>query len=242
MSDGHDLCRTGQHALAAFQTVGIQIAPLLSPTDVGRQLHRAYAGAALALHLAGLRHVDVREGFGQRSFLRRHPAGDGPHRAEGAPGSRRIDEVQHDAYHSGHNDDGPEHASYGAPHGPSALAPGHGQRQLCAEHAEDEAHHEQAEAECAHEGRYRLVGRIFREQPVVHIASGAYVSAPPSSFPYAGHHGPYHADEGEQSHDGVPPPYDDVCYDDPVDVVSRCREVSVEVFHISTISPQRYEI
>ena len=41
----------------------MQIADDLAARVVGRELHRADAGALLAFHLTGTRHVDVREGL-----------------------------------------------------------------------------------------------------------------------------------------------------------------------------------
>ena len=58
--EGHNLRGTGQSTLAALQTVGMQIADGLAARVVGRELHRADAGALLAFHLTGTRHVDVR--------------------------------------------------------------------------------------------------------------------------------------------------------------------------------------
>ena len=51
--EGHNLRGTGQSTLAALQTVRMQIADDLAARVVGRELHRADAGALLALHLTG---------------------------------------------------------------------------------------------------------------------------------------------------------------------------------------------
>ena len=53
MLQSHNLCRTGQRTLATLQTVRMQIAYSLAARVVGCELHRADAGALLALHLTG---------------------------------------------------------------------------------------------------------------------------------------------------------------------------------------------
>ena len=136
----------------------MKIANVLSSAVVGRELHRTDARTTLTFHLTGTRHMDIGECLGHRRLLGRYPVGDGSHGTERAPGTWGVDERQDDAYDGGHHDNRPEHATYAAPHGQSALAPGHGECQLDAEHAEDEEHHEQAEAERAHECRYWPVG------------------------------------------------------------------------------------
>ena len=60
---GHNFRGTCQRTLSTLQTIGMQIANLLSPAIVWGELHRTDASAALALHLAGTRNVDVRERF-----------------------------------------------------------------------------------------------------------------------------------------------------------------------------------
>ena len=127
----------------------MQIADDLAASVVGRELHRTDAGALLTLHLAGTRHVDVRECFRQWSMLRCHPVGDGSHRAERTPCTWCIDERKCNTNDGGHDDNRPEYATYTTPHSQSSLAPWH-IAQLDAEHAEDEEHHEQAEAEGTH--------------------------------------------------------------------------------------------
>ena len=49
----HNLRGTSWYALTALQTVRMQIADDLAARVVGRELHRADAGALLALHLTG---------------------------------------------------------------------------------------------------------------------------------------------------------------------------------------------
>ena len=61
MLQSHYLSRTGLSTLATLQAVGMQIADSLAARVVGRELHRADAGTLLALHLTGIRHVDIRE-------------------------------------------------------------------------------------------------------------------------------------------------------------------------------------
>ena len=53
MLQSHNLCGTGQYTLATLQTVGMQIAYSLATRVIRRELHGAYAGALLALHLTG---------------------------------------------------------------------------------------------------------------------------------------------------------------------------------------------
>ena len=153
----HYLRRTSLYALSALQTVGMQIAYCLTASIVRRELHGTYTRTTLALHLTGTRHVDVRECLGQRSFLRRHPAGDGTHWAERAPGTRRIDERECDTHNGSHNNYRPEHLTYASPHSQSPFTPRH-ETQLYAEHAKDEEHHEQSETK----GTYELRNRTMR--------------------------------------------------------------------------------
>ena len=49
----HYLRGAGQCTLATLQTVGMQITDFLATGVVGRELHRADAGALLAFHLTG---------------------------------------------------------------------------------------------------------------------------------------------------------------------------------------------
>ena len=119
----------------------MQIADSLAARVVGCELHRADAGALLALHLTGTRQVDVRERLGQWSLFGSYPVRDGPHRAERAPCAWCIDERERDTNDGGHDDNRPENFAYACPHGQSSLAPRH-KTQLNAEHAEDEEHHE----------------------------------------------------------------------------------------------------
>ncbi len=155
--EGHNLRGTGQSTLAALQTVGMQIADGLAARVVGRELHRADAGALLALHLTGIRHVDIRECLGQWSLLRSYPVGDSSHGAKRTPCAWGIDEGERDTNDGSHDDNRPEHFAYTSPHGKSTLAPRH-ETQLNAEHAKDEKHHEQAEAKGAHELWNRTMG------------------------------------------------------------------------------------
>ena len=130
----HYLRGTSLYALTALQAVRMQIADGLTARVVGRELYRADAGALLAFHLTGTRHVDVRECFWQWSFLRCYPVGDSSHGAERTPCARRIDEIQRDTYNGSHHDYRPEHTTDTAPHGQSSLTPWNGESQLDAEH------------------------------------------------------------------------------------------------------------
>ncbi len=149
MLQSHYLSRTGLSTLATLQAVGMQIADSLAARVVGRELHRADAGALLALHLTGIRHVDIRECLGQWSLLRCYPIGDGSHRAERTPCAWRIDERERNTNDGGHDDNRPENFTYTSPHSQSALTPRH-ETQLDAEHAEDKEYHKQSEAEGTH--------------------------------------------------------------------------------------------
>ena len=134
----HDVCGAGHGAFLALDAVGVQIAFGRSATVVGSELHGAYAGAALTLHLAAAIYVYVLKGLSP-TLLGRYPRRDGAHRAERTPGARRKDKGHDDAHQRcGHNDV-PEHAARGVPVAPRAV-------HLPAEHGEDKAHHEQAEA------------------------------------------------------------------------------------------------
>ena len=157
MLQSHYLSRTGLSTLATLQAVGMQIADSLAARVVGRELHRADAGALLALHLTGIRHVDIRECLGQWSLLRCYPIGDGSHRAERTPCAWRIDERECDTNNGGHYDYCPKYLAYTSPHGKSSLAPRY-ETQLEAEHTEDEEYHKQSEAEGTHKSWNRTRG------------------------------------------------------------------------------------
>ena len=125
MLQSHNLRGTGQSTLAALQAVGMQITYSLAARVIGCELHRADAGALLALHLTGIRHVDVRECLGQWSFLRCYPVGDGSHGTERTPCAWCIDEREYDTNNGSHDDNRPEDLAYTSPHGKSTLAPRH---------------------------------------------------------------------------------------------------------------------
>ena len=147
--------------------------------------------------------------FGQWFFLGCHPARDGAHGTKTAPGAGGIDERQHHAHDGGDEDDGPEHASH--------VAPVLGKTQLDAEHGEDEEHHEQPESEGADELRYGSVGRVFREQAVVHASSWTDMAAPVSATPDGGQHRTYHADECQQANHRIEPCDDEVGEEYPIE-------------------------
>ena len=187
----------------------MQIAYLLAAGIVGLELHWTDTGAHLALHLALTADVNVGECFGQRGFLRGYPTRDGPHGTERAPGARCIDEREGDTHDGGHEDDGPEH--------PAHVGPALGKAQLDAEHGEDEKDHEEAEAEGADELGDFTMGRVFREEPVVHVATGTHVATPPTAFPNAGEHRTEHTYQGKQTDDGIEPTDDEVGNDNPIE-------------------------
>ena len=56
------------------------------------------------------------------------------------------------------------------------------------------------------------------------------MSAPPASFPYAGHHGANHADDGDKPYYGEEPGEYNVCEDNPVEWQPWSLEMSVELF------------
>ena len=223
MFEFHDADGAGCHAFAALDAVGVEIARPAAAAVVGRELHGAHPGAALALHLAGGGHADVGETAGQRGLSGRNPGREGAHGAEGAPGPRCVDEREEDAYDGGDQYDGPENPSHGVP-----VAPG--EIHLHAEHREDEHHHEQTEAECANEFRNRAVGRVSGQHPVVEIAARAGVPAPPPSASDGESHRRYHANERQQSDDGVEESYYEVGRQYPVEGVTLGGKVSVKSF------------
>ena len=208
--------RTGFFALTTLQTVGMQIADFLATALIRGELHGTDAGAHLALLFTFAADVDICERLGKRSLLRSHPTGDGSHRTERAPHAWRIDKVQRYAHDGGHHDDCPEYSSDVAPHGQSSLAPA-GLRELDAEHGEDKEHHEKPETERPDKLGDGTVGRIFRQQAVVHVSPGTHIPAPPAASPDAGQHRANHADECQQSDNRPEISDDDVGDDDPVE-------------------------
>ncbi len=157
MLQSNNLRGTGQYALTTLQTVGMQITDFLATGVVGSELHRADAGALLAFHLTGTRHVDIRECLGQWCFLRCYPVGDGSHGTERTPCAWCIDERKRDTNDGGHHDNRPENLTYTSPHSQSSIAPRY-ETQLDAEHSEDEEHHKQAETEGTHKFGNRTMG------------------------------------------------------------------------------------
>ena len=135
----------------------MQIADDLAARVVGRELHRADAGALLALHLTGTRYVDAREGLGQWRLFGSYPVGDSSHGTERTPCAWRIDERECDTNNGGHYDYCPKYLAYTSPHGKSSLAPRY-ETQLEAEHTEDEEYHKQSEAKGAHKFGNRTMG------------------------------------------------------------------------------------
>ena len=200
----------------------MQIACLLAARVVGGELHRAHAGATLAFHLTSAAHMDGLETFGQRFLLGRHPAGDGSHGAETAPGAGSIDEGQCHAHDGCDKDDGPEHAAN--------VAPTLGETQLDAEHGEDEEHHEQSESKRAHELWYGPVGRVFREQTVVHASSRTDIAAPVASPPDGGQHRADHADDGYEAYHRIEPSYDKIGKENPIERHTLGIIMTVKVF------------
>ena len=73
------------------------------------------------------------------------------------------------------------------------------------------------------------------------------MTAPPAPFPDAGHHGTNHTNECDESNNGVEPSDDDIRDDDPIEVLSWCRKVAMEVLfllhspYLFLNSVQRYE-
>ena len=198
----------------------MQISCLLAARVVGSELHRADAGATLALHLAGAAHMDGLEAFGQRFLLGCHPSRDGSHGAETAPGAGSIDKRQHHSYDGGDENDGPEH--------PAHVTPAFGETQLDAEHGEDEENHEQSESERAHEFRYGSVGRVFREQTVVHASPRTDIAAPVASPPDGGQHRADHAYNGYKTNDWIKPAYDEVGEENPIERHSLGLKMTME--------------
>ena len=73
------------------------------------------------------------------------------------------------------------------------------------------------------------------------------MSAPPASFPDAGHHGANHADECDESYHRIEPSDDDIGDDNPIEIQSWSRKVAMEILlllHIPYLFlklVQRYE-
>lgn len=130
----HNLYRTSHHTFAALYAIGMQIARLHASAVIRCQLHRAYTRTALALHLASVGNMYVGKTGRERSLFRRHPRRQRAHRAERAPGARRVNERERHAHYGRNENDGPEHTAYGIPVAPRAS-------HLYAEHGEDEQHH-----------------------------------------------------------------------------------------------------
>lgn len=150
----HNLYRTGYHAFAALDAVGMQITAFGATAVVGRQLHGTYARTALALHLACIGHMYVGKTGRERSLFRRHPRRQRAHRAERAPGAWRVNERERHAHYGRNENDGPEHTAYGVPVAPRAA-------HLYSEHSEYEQHHKKAETESPDKLGNRTVRRIF---------------------------------------------------------------------------------
>ena len=207
----------------------MQIAIGIAAGIVGRELHGTDAGAHLTLHTTGVVHMHRGEMLRQRRAAGSHPRGDGAHGTEGTPRAGSVDEVEHHTDNSGDEDDGPEHTAYVAPHGKASLAPA-GLTELQTEHGEDKYHHEDAETFRAHETRYGTVGGIAREQTVVHIAARTDVAAPVSAATQGRHHGTHHADDGNETHDGIEPRENEVDEKYPVEGRAGSGKVAMEGF------------
>ena len=77
------------------------------------------------------------------------------------------------------------------------------------------------------------------------------MSTPPAPLPDAGHHRANHTDECDKSDNRIKPSDDDVCDDDPIEIQSWSRKVTVEVLlflivlirnpYLFLNSVQRYE-
>ena len=99
-----------------------------------------------------------------------------------------------------------------------------------AKHAEDEQYHEQSETEGAHKLRYRLVGRILRQQSVVEIASRTDVATPETTSPDRGEYRTNHADKCDEAYCGIKPSDDDVGNDNPLEIHTRRCKMAMKVF------------
>lgn len=198
----------------------MQIAYGFAMRVVGGELHRTDASAAFAFHLTGTADMDVGECFWQWQLLGRYPSGDGAHRTETAPCARCVDERQDDANDGGRENDGPKHASN--------VTPALGEAQLDTEHRENKKHHKQPETRGAHKLGDGLVGRVPREQTVVHAAARAHVTAPETSSPDGCQYGADHADEGNQSDRWIEPTHDEICEENPVERPSWSLEMTMK--------------
>lgn len=223
-SQRHDLQRASEGALVALEAIGMQIANLLATRLVRRQLHRADAGAILALGLTCTRNMDIGERSRQRSLLRRYPTRNSSHRAERTPSAWRIDEQQRHAHDGGHNNDCPKHTSH--------VTPTVCRTQLDAEHGEYEEHHKQAEAERTHKTGNRTMWRILRQQAIVNVASWTSVSTPPSTFPDARQYRTKHANNSQQSYHGEEPSKDEVGKENPIERLSWSLKMTIKTLFL----------
>ena len=73
------------------------------------------------------------------------------------------------------------------------------------------------------------MGRVFREQTVVHAASRTYMAAPVSATPDGGQHRTYHADECQQANNRIEPCDDEVGEEYPIERQAFGLEMPVKV-------------
>ena len=207
LSHCHHLGGTRAYALGALDTIGMEIAFLLTTGVIGGELHGAHLGASLALHATGLGHPYIGETF--LISLWCHTCRQSAHGTEGAPCARSIDEAKHNANDGGDQNDVPEGAAY-ACHGEAVNV------HLHTKHTKDEAEHEDAEAPGAHKLGYALVGRESRHHLVVKAASRTEVPTPIASLPDGHSHRADHANQGNNTHFGHKPCHNEINEQNPI--------------------------
>ena len=166
--------------------------------------------------------MDISKCSWYRSFLWCNPSTDGSHGAERTPCTWSKDKTKRYTNNSGDNNDSPEHPTY--------IGPATRKTKLHTKHGENEQHHEQAESECTNKLRNGAMGRILRQQTVVHITTRTYMSTPPATFPNAHYYRTYHAYQSQQSYNGIEPTDNDVCNDNPIEGKTRSSKVSMKTF------------
>ena len=73
------------------------------------------------------------------------------------------------------------------------------------------------------------MGRVFRQQSTVQIASRTNVASPPTALPDAEQYGTNHADDGHQTDYWEKPTKDDIGDDNPIQWSARCFKVAMEL-------------
>ena len=130
----------------------MEVACLLSAGIIGRELHRAYTSAHLALRLTALVNMNAGEGRRQGRLLGCRPCCQRAHGAETAPRHGCVDEGEDDADDGRCYNELPENAAHRTPVAPRVVYSD-------AEGGEDQADHKQPEGEGPDERRNPPMGR-----------------------------------------------------------------------------------